>query len=242
MNKYEYNPWPLGKIPENLQRQEPDIIKGMGYKWNDPREIIDLFEKKVADFAGSTYAISFDCCTNAIFSCIKYLQSIGEIDEQTTITIPDRTYVSVPMQIIHSGCKLNFEDIAWSGLYQLKGTRIWDSAGKFTKNMFLGGNSLQVLSFQIKKIIPIGKGGMVLTNDKNAYEWLKLVSYDGRDLSTPYTSDEHIQCLGYHFYMTPEDAARGIILMHHKPEINEDSQNSSMYPSLMDMLKKILKR
>ena len=28
---------------------------------------------------------------------------------------------------------------------------------------------------------------------------------------------------GYHMYMTPEDAARGILLMDNIPEINEDS-------------------
>jgi hypothetical protein len=37
--------------------------------------------------------------------------------------------------------------------------------------------------------------------------------------------------------MTPEDAARGIILMDAKEEINEDSQNFTMYPSIKEMLK-----
>ena len=95
--------------------------------------------------------------------------------------------------------------------------------------MYIGNDALQVVSFQIKKRLPIGKGGVILTNDENAYKWLKLATYDGRDLSTQYMSDEHVQQLGWHFYMTPEDAARGILLMDMLPETNEDTGGSSNY-------------
>ena len=235
-SKYKYNTWPLGKIPEELQRPELNEIKKIGYEWNDPREVIDMFEKKVAEFAGSKYAISVDCCSNGIFLCLKYLQSIGELKKNDEIIIPDRTYISVPMQIKHAELNFRLEDFEWKGIYQLKGTRIWDGAGRFTENMFVGGEALQVLSFQIKKIIPIGKGGLILTNDEKAYNWLKLASYDGRDLTTPYTDGNHIKMFGYHMYMTPEDAARGIILMDRKSKVNEDSQNYTMYPSIKEML------
>jgi dTDP-4-amino-4,6-dideoxygalactose transaminase len=141
------------------------------------------------------------------------------------------------MQIKHAELNFRLEDFEWKGIYQLKGTRIWDGAGRFTENMFVGGEALQVLSFQIKKIIPIGKGGLILTNDEKAYNWLKLASYDGRDLTTPYTDGNHIKMFGYHMYMTPEDAARGIILMDRKSKVNEDSQNYTMYPSIKEMLK-----
>ena len=33
-----------------------------------------------------------------------------------------------------------------------------------------------------KKKIPIGRGGAILTNDKKAYQWLKMARYDGRDI------------------------------------------------------------
>ena len=45
-SKYKYNSWPLGKIPKELQRPELEQIKELGYNWNDPREVIDMFEKK----------------------------------------------------------------------------------------------------------------------------------------------------------------------------------------------------
>jgi dTDP-4-amino-4,6-dideoxygalactose transaminase len=237
MTKYKYNPWPLGKLPKELQRPELEDIKKLGYDWSDPRDVIDIFEKKVADFSKSKYAVAIDCCSNGIFLCIKYLQFINEIKKNDVIGIPDQTYISVPFQIIHSGQKFELEEKNWSGVYQLNNTRIWDSAGRFTKNMYVGNNALQVLSFQIKKIIPIGRGGMILTDDIEAYKWLKLACYDGRDLTTPYTSEDHVKLIGYHMYMTPEDAARGIILMDNRPEINDDSQNNNMYPSIKDMTK-----
>ena len=235
--KYIYNSWPLGKLPKELQRPELDTIKEMGYKWSDPRDVIDIFESKIAKFSGSKYAVSVDCCSNGLFLCMKYIQNIP--NERIKITIPNRTYVSVPMQILHAGFDVNYEEIEWSGIYQLKGTNIWDSAGRYTKDMYIGNDALQVLSFQIKKKIPIGRGGIILTDDIDAYNWLKLASYDGRDLTLPYTDENHVKQIGWHMYMTPEDAARGIILMDNVPEANDDFQNHQMYPDLRDLLKNI---
>ena len=42
-------------------------------KLSDPWDIIDLFEKKVSKFSGSKYAVAVDCCTNAIFLCLKFI-------------------------------------------------------------------------------------------------------------------------------------------------------------------------
>jgi dTDP-4-amino-4,6-dideoxygalactose transaminase len=239
MSKYVYNSWPLGKVSKDLQRPELEIIKEIGYHWSDPRDVIDMFEEKIAKFAGSKFAVSVDCCSNGLFLCMKYLQSISSENKKLEVTIPNRTYVSVAMQIKHAGWIPKFDEINWNGVYQLGDTRIWDGAGRYTKDMYLGGDVLQVLSFQIKKKIPIGKGGVILTDDEQAYNWLKLASYDGRDLRTPYTDENHVRQIGWHMYMTPEDAARGIILMDKTPEINEDFQNDGMYPEIKELLKNI---
>jgi dTDP-4-amino-4,6-dideoxygalactose transaminase len=243
--KINYNPWPIGKVPKELQRPELDKLKELGYHWDDPRDVVTMFEEKVAKFSGSKYAVSVDCCSHGIFLSLQYLKSIKEIDENTTITIPSKTYISPPMQIIHSGLKVEFEDIEWSGVYHLKGSRVWDGAVRWTKDMYIGDNSLQVISFQMKKRIPIGKGGVILTDDEEAYKWLKLASYDGRNLNTPYTDDEHITIMGYHMYMTPEDAARGIILIDNvnkDSEIHEDSGNHTNYTDVSNIIKKILNK
>ena len=72
---------------------------------------------------------------------------------------------------------------------------------------------------------------MILTNDKAAYEWLKLASYDGRDLNTYYPEDD-FSVLGWHYYMTPEDAARGLLLFNQLPDENPNTGNDSKYTDL----------
>jgi hypothetical protein len=117
-DKYKYNSWPLGKVPKELQRPELDELKNMGYEFSDPRDVVDIFEEKVAKFAGSKYAVSVDCCSHGLFLSLKYLESIGETLKNIEsikynfgeITIPKRTYVSTPMQINQAGYTVNFDD------------------------------------------------------------------------------------------------------------------------------------
>ena len=150
------------------------------------------------------------------------------------VEIPAQTYVSVPMQILHAGALPEFQDSHWKGLYELGTTGIWDSAARFTRSMYVGKGALQCLSFQIKKILPIGRGGAILTDSRDEYQALKLMSYDGRDLKVPYTDKTHLKSLGWHYYMTPEDAARGIILMDQLPVENPDSMTWKHYPDLRE--------
>lgn len=228
--KNNYNSWPLGKLPAEFQRPEPQLIKDDGYLWQDPRDIVGLFEEKLAQYSNSKYAVVTDCASNALFLSLKYRQASGEV------VIPAHTYVSVPMQIVHAGCQPRFEDIPWSGIYELKPWNIFDSAARFTRNMYVQSDALQVLSFQIKKRLPIGKGGAILTDSDEAYRWLKLASYDGRDLHLPYDHENHVKSFGWHFYMTPEDAARGIWLMDRIPDESPDMMDWTHYPDIRKWL------
>lgn len=229
-----YNPWPLGGLPIKFIRPELQELS-KSYSYSDPREIIGIFENKLALYAGSKYAVVVDCASNGIFLALKYKEITG------TVKIPCNTYVSVPMQVHHAGARIELEKVSWSGVYELGNTRIFDSAARYTKDMYLGGNStLQILSFQIKKRLPIGKGGAILTDDENAYDWLKKASYDGRNLDTPYDSENHVNSIGWHMYMTPEDAARGILLMDMLGTGSfADTANDSNYPDLTNWLKRI---
>ena len=225
---HHYNPWPLGSLPQEMQRPEPQALRDNGYSWEDPRDIVGLFESKLAAYAGSKFAVLTDSCSNALFLSMKLREVTG------AVKIPAQTYVSLPMQIRHAGASPVFEDYEWSGLYQLGDTGIWDSAARFTRNMFVGNGALQCLSFQIKKRLPIGRGGAILTDSFEEYEKLKYMSYDGRDLTVPYSSRQHVKSFGWHHYMTPEDAARGILLMDMLPESNPDTMTSQHYPDLRD--------
>ena len=219
--------WPLGKVPIELQRPELEQVKELGYRWKDPFDVVDMFEREVSKFAGCKYGIAVDNCTDGLFLALKY------VDYKGTITIPCRNYCSPPMSIIQAGCKIKFEDIEWSGVYQLKPTNVYDGATRWTEGMFEAEDGYQVVSFQIKKRIPIGKGGMILTNDKKAYEWFKMMRYEGRNTDVPYVKDI-LQGIGYNMYMLPEDAARGLILMNKIPRQNDDTGGSDNYTDLRE--------
>ena len=139
---------------------------------HNPYEIVKMFEEEIAQYTGAPYAISVDSCTNALFLCCKYLNV-------TQVTIPKHTYLSVPMSIIHSGAEVVFEDRKWSGVYKLEPYPIFDAAKRFTSDMYIPG-SMMCLSFHIKKLLPLGKGGMILTDNKFAAEWFRKARYEGR--------------------------------------------------------------
>ncbi len=221
-----YNPWPIGKLPPGFERPELSIVmKQHGLK--EPHDVVDLFERIIAMYAGSKYAVAVDSCTNALFLCLK---CIGI--NRMKIKIPCYTYISVPQTIINAGGGIRFTsplDSAWVGYYPLSPLNIYDMAVRFTKDMYVGG--MCCLSFQIKKRLPIGKGGMILLDDYEAYKWLKKARYEGRDVSKPYEED-NIEFMGWNMYMTPEDAARGILLFEKLPEHNDDICDWSHYTDL----------
>ena len=171
------------------------------YERND---VIRQFEKTIAKHCGSPYAIAVESCTSALMLSCIYLG----VDE---VTIPKKTYFSVPMSIIHAGGNVAYEDLAWIGAYQLKPYPIIDSAMRFKKDMYKPGQ-FQCLSFHYAKHIPIGRGGMILTDSKVAAKWFRVMRNDGRR-EIPKEKDR-VKLLGCNFYMTPEQAARGLSLYY----------------------------
>ena len=145
------------------------------------------------------------------------------------VTVPARTYVSVPMAVLHAGGRVRFEDIEWRGIYPLAPYPIIDGAKRFRRGMYAGG--AHCLSFHAKKHIAIGRGGMVLTNDDALAAWLRKARYDGRE-GKPYP-EERIDMLGWHCYMTPEQAARGLQLLDLAPDAAPDLTED--YPDLRTM-------
>ena len=153
-----------------------------------------------------------------------------KLKEKTVIHVPNRTYMSVPMSILNAGCKIKFDNKKWSGAYRLEPTNIWDSAVRFTKDMYVQ-DSLYVISFQYKKGIPLGRGGMILTNSKEAYTLLKKLCFNGRTNGIPQADDTYT-IKGWDMYMLPEQAARALSLMSILPEKNRDTAGYQNYPDL----------
>ena len=191
---------------------------------HNPFKIVEMFEETVADYTGAPYAVSVDSSTNALFLCCKYLK----VD---TVTIPARTYLSVPQSIIHAGGNLLFSEKDWEGIYQLEPYPIYDSAKRLTSGMYIPG-SFMTLSFHIKKHLKMGKGGMILTDNKEAAEWFLRARYEGR--SKVKYHEDNIEICGWNMYMTPQEAAHGLALMQNFPEHNEDLPENPPYRDLRE--------
>ena len=168
-------------------------------------KIVDEFERVIAKYAGSKYAVAVESCTAALFLSLMYRKTISGLE--LPVCIPKLTYPSVPASIIHAGGKVKFTDETWEGTYDLLPYNIIDGALRFKRGMFHGG--LHCLSFHAKKLLPIGRGGMILTDDENAYKWLLRARFDGRTQGVP-LDEENFDMLGWNVYMTPEQAARGL--------------------------------
>lgn len=186
---------------------------------HNPYKIVKLFEEEISDYTGAPYAVSVDSCTNALFLCCKYLQ-IKEV------TIPSKTYLSVPQSIIHAGGEVVFDKRSksndWKGIYQLKPYPIYDAAKRLTSNMYIPG-SFMCLSFHIKKQLAVSKGGVILCDNEEAVKWFKKARYEGR--SEKLYHEDDIDMLGWNMYMTPQQASHGLSLMQnyplHVPDLGE---------------------
>jgi dTDP-4-amino-4,6-dideoxygalactose transaminase len=164
--------------------------------------IVNHFEETISNYAGARYGVAVESCTAALFLSCLYKQV-------QWAHIPKYTYPGVACSIIHAGGKVCFTDEAWSGIYRLRPYEIYDSALRFQRGMYIRG-SLYCLSFHAKKHLPIGRGGMILTDDKDAYKWLRKARFDGRNECS--LKEDNIDSLGFNMYLTPEQAARGLML------------------------------
>lgn len=78
----------------------------------------------------------------------------------------------------------------------------------------------------------MGKGGMILTDNKEAAEWFLRARYEGR--SKVKYHEDNIEICGWNMYMTPQEAAHGLALMQNFPEHNEDLPENPPYRDLRE--------
>ena len=177
-------------------------------------KITEDFEKALSDYTGSPYVVTLDNMSNGLFLALYYEHKIKDRTEKI-ITIPSRTYPSVPCEIIHTGLKVGFEPVEGrtiKGAYQLKGSNVWDSALRFTADMYIPGSFMCISFTGPYKHFKLSKGGAILTDDHDAYLWFKRARYSGRRECSYH--DDYFDMIGWNFYMMPELAARGLLLMN----------------------------
>ena len=127
---------------------------------HNPFTVVTMFEEEVAHYTGSPYAISTSNCTNSLLlSCIYC--DVKDKD----VTIPKKTYISVPQAIKHAGGNVKFESVKWEGIYQLKPFPIYDAAKRFTSGMYIK-NTIMCLSFHLKKAIAVSYTHLTLPTNR----------------------------------------------------------------------------
>ena len=191
---------------------------------NNPFDHITEFEEALAQYTGAKYSVMTDCCTHAL-----ELSFLATGFKRTEFT--PRTYISIPMMLHKIGVDFKYNnDDNWLGEYYFWHTNIWDSARKLTEGMYKPGQ-IQCLSFGHDKPLTIGRGGAILLDDYELYKKLKLMCYDGRDLSvSPWDKQEQFE-LGYHYKPVPEEALKALQLLGSHDQMPKHKQ----YPNLKNI-------
>lgn len=186
--------------------------------YHDPFDAVRDFERAVAHYTGAPYCVSTDSCTHAIEIAFRLCF------DNNTVMFPARTYLSVPMTMHKLNVPYRLTDEAWSEEYQFQGSCIWDSARRFERHMYRDGQ-IQCVSFGRTKPLQIGRGGCILTDNRELYQAASRMRMDGRDIFKykPWVTQGTFD-VGFHYYMRPEDCVAGLNLLLDKkftPQVPE---------------------
>lgn len=189
-------------------------------------EVIKEFENKISTFFGAPYGVAVDCCTHGLELCLR-LQNIKKF------TVPKHTYISVPFLAKKLQIDFEWRDEEWSDFYYLGGTNIVDAAVLWKENSYIP-DTFMCVSFQYRKHLSLGRGGIILTDCEKSAILLKKMSYDGREPDTPWR-DQNINAVGYHYYMTPETAELGLSRLQNAINTEPKKWTINDWPDLTQM-------
>ena len=162
--------------------------------------IVEIFEKTIAEYVGAKYACSINSATNAIF--------LSMLNKNVTVDLPSMIPPVVANALITSGNKINFIDnVEWVGdsyvLHQFDDYKIVDSAQKLEENQFKKEcNSEDLMFFSFYPTKPLGgsDGGMIVTDDYEKYKWFKSAVLNGMSYADN-NWERKISFPGYKMYM-----------------------------------------
>jgi dTDP-4-amino-4,6-dideoxygalactose transaminase len=183
------------------------------------------FEAELSKYTGAPYVVCVDNQSNALFLCLFYwirfknkINSSKYLSIPPIIDVPQRTYPSVPCEVIHAGAYVNFTKVEGEtikGAYQLTPSNVWDSALRFTADMYIPDSMMCVSFTGAYKHFKLSKGGAILLDDLDAYNWLKKARFSGRSECSYHEDNfDDNPVIGWNFYMMPELATRGLLLMN----------------------------
>ena len=164
-------------------------------------DIIEQFESNFRKYVNAQYSVSLNSATNAIYLISKLWGS----DSKIPTLIPP----VVANAILTAGNSLSFKDnTEWIGnSYNLdlgiKDFNVIDSAQKLEKNQFTlecNNSDLMIFSLYPTKPLSSADGCVIVSNDKDKIDKLKLYSFNG--MSTENNNWERKQkAIGYKMYL-----------------------------------------
>lgn len=184
------------------------------------------FENTIAKYFGSKYAVATDSCTHAIELCLRHINP-------RLVTCPTHTYLSIPMTFEKLGLSWEFADSIWQDYYFIGNTNVIDAAVLWKENSYVP-DTFMCLSFQYKKHLNLGRGGIILTDNYSSAQTLKKMSYDGRLQDIPW-KEQDVDMFGYHYYMTPETAELGIEKFNQVKDLTPKKWSNADYPDISKM-------
>lgn len=211
---------------------------------SNPFRVVRDFEAALCEYTGAPYAVAVNSCTMALTLAVAW--SIGKergvvtenFWQRSHVEIPSKTYVSVPMAIIHAGGRVTFRDEDWFGFYRLSPLPVWDSARYFTERLWptiagMSQGGMVCTSFHASKTLGLEQGGAILHDNPEADAWFRRARFDGRTEGVA-PKDDHFDMVGWHCYMNPSTAAQGLLRLHSLPRHNAPLPNDD-YPDLSTM-------
>lgn len=186
---------------------------------------VETFENQIAKFFGAPYAVAVDCCTHGVELCLIYTNA-------KKITVPKNTYLSIAFLAEKLNIQRQWKYENWIDYYYLT-ENVIDAAVLWKSNSYIS-NTFMCVSFQYQKHLSLGKGGIILTDNKDAAIELKKMSYDGRLPNIPWR-EQNISSMGYHYYMTPETAANGLNKLNNAINTKPRQWVVSDWPDLTQM-------
>jgi dTDP-4-amino-4,6-dideoxygalactose transaminase len=216
---------------------------------NNTYQVVRDFEAALCEYTGAKYAVTVTSCTAALLLAVRWFidgeENVGPSrfdlglspggaygKNRHHIEIPSRTYISVPMSIIHAGGRPVFRNENWFGAYQLKPLPVWDAARFFTSGMYTPGQ-YQCVSFHASKTLGDTQGGAILHDNDEADAWFRRMRFDGRTEGVA-PKDDTFREIGFHCYLSPDVAARLLLKLSVLPRHNSPLPNSD-YPDLGQM-------
>jgi len=181
--------------PDIGKKEIDAVVEVLKSGWLTTGPKVRELEEAFAEYVGAHYAIAVDSGTSALFLSLKCL----DLAKGTTVYVPSLTFTASAATIIHAGYTPEFVDIDDdlipdfvpdpAVIVHLTGTNaceepsvctIQDSAHRVERDQFRGQAGMACFSFYPTKNLASCEGGMIVTNDKEQADWLRLARSHGQ--------------------------------------------------------------